>query len=81
MKIIYQGENNTVVLVNPSPEALQTYTIEQIALKDVPFGVPFKIVQDNEIPSDFTFFDAWTVDVNDLTDGVGAESNLFEDLP
>jgi hypothetical protein len=33
-----------VAIVVPSPEALETMTIEQIAAKDVPTGKPYKIV-------------------------------------
>jgi hypothetical protein len=47
-------------------------TIDEIALKDVPTGSPFAIVEDSEIPTDRTFRDAWTVDDSILTDGVGA---------
>jgi len=34
-------------------------TIEQIAAKDVPFGVPFKIIDASTIPADRTFRNAW----------------------
>jgi ribosomal protein S12 len=47
-------------------------TIEQIAQKDVPTGLNYKIVNVSEISSDRTFRDAWTIDDAELTDGVGA---------
>jgi ribosomal protein S12 len=34
-------------------------TIEEIAVKDVPAGVPYKIVDVSDIPEDRTFRDAW----------------------
>ena len=46
-------------------------TIDKIAKKDVPTGLPYKIVEDSEIQTDRTFRDAWTVDEASLTDGVG----------
>ena len=46
-------------------------TIEEIALKDVPTGKPYKIVNVSEISSDRTFRDAWTIDDTELIDGVG----------
>ena len=46
-------------------------TAEEVAQKDVPKGKKYKIVEDSEIPSDWTFRDAWTVSESDLTDGVG----------
>jgi hypothetical protein len=66
--IIYQNENNGVSVVIPADCGL---TVEQIAAKDVPTGLPYKIVYVSEIPTDRTERDGWTVDTADLTDGVG----------
>ena len=71
MKIIYKNENGGVSILHPTDEALSFMTIDEIALKDVPTGLPFAIVEDSEIPTDRTFRDAWTVDETTLTDGVG----------
>lgn len=71
MKIIYKNENGGVSILHPTDEALSFMTIEEIAQKDVPTGLPYKIVEDSEIPTDRTFRDAWTVDEATLTDGVG----------
>ena len=76
-KIIYQNDNGGVSIITPTPEVLQQYTVEQVALKDVPAGKPFKIVDVDTIPIDRTFRNAWEVDEAELTDGVGAESNEF----
>lgn len=76
-RIIYQTDEGGVAVVVPSPEALEQYGIEAIALKDVPAGKPFKIVNTVDVPSDRTFRSAWEVDPATLTDGVGAESNEF----
>lgn len=56
-RIIYKTENGGVAVIVPSPDC--GLTIEQIAAKDVPHGVPFKIVDKADIPSDRTFRDAW----------------------
>lgn len=72
MKIIYKNLDGSVAVIHPTPEALEFMTIEEIALKDVPTGLPFAIVEDSEIPTDRTFRDAWTVDEATLTDRVGA---------
>jgi hypothetical protein len=58
-RIIYKNQDNSVSIIIPSPEALQSMTIEQIALKDVPANTPYKIVDVSEIPSDRTFRNAW----------------------
>ena len=71
MKIIYKNLNGGVSILHPTDEALSFMTIDEIAKKDVPTGVKYKIVEDSEIPTDRTFRDAWTVDAATLTDGVG----------
>ena len=72
MKIIYKNNDGGIVIVSPTPDALTFMTIDEIAKKDVPTGLPYKIVEDSEVPTDRTFRDAWTVDEAILTDGVGA---------
>lgn len=78
-RIIYPNDEGGVSILTPAPECLQSHTIEEIAVKDVPFGKPYKIVDGADIPSDRTFRNAWSVNEADLTDGVGAESNEFEE--
>jgi hypothetical protein len=77
-RIIYNQDNGVVAVIIPSPEALEQHGIQAIAIKDVPAGKPFKIVDAADIPSDRSDRDAWTVDEADLTDGVGGESSEFE---
>ena len=72
MKIIYKNESGGVSILHPTEEALSFMTIDEIAKKDVPTGLSYKIVDDSEVPTDRTFRDAWTVDEATLTDGVGA---------
>jgi len=72
-RIIYKNPDNSVSVIVPSDEALSLMTIEQIATKDVPAGKPYKIVDASEVPSDRTWRNAWTIDEEELTDGVGAD--------
>ena len=58
-RIIYPNDEGGVSIIIPTPEALETMTIEEIAAKDVPAGKPFKIVDVSDIPSDRTFRNAW----------------------
>lgn len=76
-RIIYLTDNNTVAIIIPTPEALSVHSVMEVALKDVPVGKPFKIVDASDIPSDRTFRLAWEVDVSSLTDGIGSQSNKF----
>ena len=70
-RIIYKNQDNSVSIIVPAPEALQSMTIEQIAKKDVPTGYKYKIVDVSEVPSDREFRNAWSIDEAELTDGVG----------
>ena len=70
-RIIYKNIDNTVSVIIPTDEALQYMTIEQIAQKDVPTGLKYKIVDVSEVPSDREFRNAWTIDEAELIDGVG----------
>ena len=71
MKIIYKNENGGVSIITPTDEAMSFMSIDEIAKKVVPTGLPYKIVEDSEIPTDRTFRDAWVVDEASLTDGIG----------
>lgn len=77
MKVVIYKHNDGVAILRPTEESLRIATIEQIALKDVPSGCTFKIVEDSEIPTDRSDREAWTVDESDLTDGIGGESDEF----
>ena len=72
MKIVFLNSDGSIGIIHPTAEALAIMTMQEIARKDVPIGLSYKIIQDNEIPSDRTFRDAWTVDPSTLIDGVGA---------
>ena len=76
-RIIYNQDNGIVTVIIPTQEVLEQHGIQSIAIKDVPAGKPFKIVDASEIPSDRTFRAAWTVSDSELTDGIGGESNEF----
>lgn len=56
-RIIYPNDNGGVSILIPVPEC--GLTIEQIAIKDVPAGKPYKIVDVADIPTDRTFRNAW----------------------
>jgi hypothetical protein len=74
--IIYNQDNGIPSVLAPTPEALEKYGIMAIAIKDVPAGKPFKIVNASELPQNIPQ-EAWEIDDADLTDGIGGESNEF----
>jgi hypothetical protein len=69
-RIIYQNDDGGVSVIIPAPDS--GLTIEQIAAKDVPTGKPYKIVKAADIPANRSERALWSVDLADLTDGVGA---------
>jgi hypothetical protein len=79
-RVIYKTEDGSVAIIVPTPDCLQYHTIEEIAEKDVPEGVPYKIVDVSEIPSDRTFRNAWEIDESELTDGVGGAITSFDEV-
>lgn len=59
-RIIYATPEGGVAIIIPAPEC--GLTIEEIAAKDVPAGVSYKIVDVSEIPTDRTFRNAWEME-------------------
>jgi len=54
-RIIFQNESGGVSVIVPTGEL----SIEEVAAKDVPEGVAYEIVEDDAIPSDRFFRNAW----------------------
>jgi hypothetical protein len=69
-RIIYSTDKGGVSILIPAPEALNIYSIDEIAKKDVPAGVTYKIVDVADIPEDRTFRNAWEANITE-PDGVG----------
>jgi hypothetical protein len=76
-RIIYKNNEGGVSVIIPTQEALDAHGLMAIAIKDVPAGKKFKLIDASDIPSDRSDRNAWTVDEADLTDGIGGESNEF----
>lgn len=66
-RILYPNDGGISILI---PSDSCDLTILQMAQKDVPAGVPYKIVDISEIPTDRTFRDAWEYDFSN-PDGYG----------
>jgi len=57
LRIIYPTPEGGVAILIPGCDC--GLTIEQLAAKDVPAGVTFRIVEADTIPTDRTFRNAW----------------------
>ena len=66
-RIIYPQETG-IAVITPTGEI----PLEETALKDVPSGVKYKIIDDTDLPPDRDFRDAWEYDFSENFDGVGA---------
>lgn len=56
-RIIYPTPDGGVAVIIPAPKC--GLNIEEIADKDVPEGVEYKIIDVSEVPTDRTFRNAW----------------------
>ena len=61
-RVIYPQPNGVVAVIIPTEEFLASYTVEDLAAKDVPAGVPYKIIDAADVPTDRTFRNAWEAD-------------------
>lgn len=57
-RILYREPNGSLSVIIPSGEL----SIIDTAEKDVPAGLPYLIVEDDVVPSDRSFRDAWEAD-------------------
>jgi hypothetical protein len=77
--IIYKQDNGNPAVLVPTLEVLETHSIMEVAIKDVPHNKPFKIIEASELAElDKIPQEAWEIDDADLTDGVGGDSNVFD---
>ena len=65
-KILFQNPDGGVSVIIPTGEL----PIEDVCQKDVPAGTPYLVVEDDVVPSDRTFRNAWEADFSN-PDGYG----------
>ena len=71
MKIIYPNSEGGICAIVPTGEL----SIQDVAQKDVPAGTPYLIVEDNVLPSDRSFRNAWEADFSNPDGyGIGADA-------
>lgn len=75
MKIIYPNADGGISIIHPTG----LISIEEVARKDVPAGVPYLMVEDEAIPTDRTFRNAWEADFSSPHGhGIGHEAWIAE---
>ena len=60
-RIIYPTDNGGVAVIIPAESV-------EAAMKDVPAGKPYKIIDAADVPADRTFRNAWTADFTEVTE-------------
>jgi hypothetical protein len=60
-RIIYPNDDGGISIIIPAESV-------EAAMKDVPAGKPWKIVDTVDIPADREFRDAWTADFTEVTE-------------
>ena len=66
-KIIYAHETG-ISVITPTGDL----SVEETALKDVPSGVKYKVIDASDLPENRDFRNAWEFDFSSDFDGVGA---------
>ncbi len=75
--VIFKNADNNFALLVPTQEALQFATVEQIAVKDVPAGCPYWIVDASLLPNDTPAEAIYIDETENPPHGYGGESNEF----
>jgi len=70
-KILFPNSEGGISVIIPTDEL----SIEDVCQKDVPAGTPYLIVEDDVIPSDRSFRNAWEADFSNPDGyGIGADA-------
>jgi len=60
-RIIYPNDNGGISIIVPTESV-------EAAMKDIPAGKPYKIIDAADVPADRTFRNAWTADFTEVTE-------------
>jgi hypothetical protein len=71
-KILYQNSEGGLSVIHPTGDL----PIEDVCQKDVPAGTPYLIVEDDVVPSDRSFRNAWEADFRN-PDGYGIGADAY----
>jgi len=60
-RIIYPNDDGGISIIIPAESV-------EAAMKDIPAGKPYKIIDAADVPADRTFRNAWTADFTEVTE-------------
>ena len=79
-RIIYKNTDNSVSVLIPTQDVLDTVGLRAIAEKDVAQDLPYWFASESDIPTDRTARNAWEIDESmGDPNGFGGVSNEFSD--
>lgn len=76
MRIVFERADGSIGIVIPAPDS--GLTTEQVVAQAVPLGAPYRFVEDDVIPTDRTYRDAWAIDPS--TGGVHHEMTKAREI-
>lgn len=76
-RVAFYNDNGGVSVLIPTEECLKLHSIEEIAAKDVPAGINFWIVDEEQIPQDRNERDLLNLEDFGEPTGVGGELSEF----
>jgi len=68
MKLAIFPNETTISVLVPAPNC--ELSLKEVCVKDVPTGVPYRIIDSSELPADREFRNAWEADFTN-PDGYG----------
>lgn len=69
-RIVYKNSLGGLSVITPNSEC--GLSLEEIAKKDVPKNIPYKIIEVTDLPSDREDRNAWDIEfTNEEADGIG----------
>lgn len=75
-RVVFETPEDGVRILIPIPESECGLTLQQIIQRDIPAGVPYTIVEENDIPKDRLFRDCWK---NDLSIDMEKAKTVWQD--
>jgi hypothetical protein len=74
-KIIFEQEGGLVALITPTGDL----PFEEVCRKDVPAGAPYLVIDESDVPEDWSFRNAWEADFSNPDGyGIGADAWFAE---
>ena len=75
-QIVAYNSDSGLCLMTPSPRALQTRTIQEIANKDVPSSFSYVVINVSDLPIVRNFIDCWELKNNTIVENINKAKEI-----